>query len=94
MRFEILCSFLTVVQQGSISAAARKLHIAQPALCKQMQQLEEELSDTLLIRESRKIILTESGKTLCKRTELLKQLKNSLRSEMTELSHSLNYAHR
>lgn len=84
MHFEILYHFLTVAQQGSISAAARKLHIAQPALSKQMQQLEEELGCTLLIRGSRKIILTEAGKALCERTEHLKQFENSLRSEMLE----------
>ena len=67
MHFEILYHFLTVAQQGSISAAARKLHIAQPALSKQMQQLEEALGCTLLIRGSRRIRLTEAGKALCSR---------------------------
>ena len=84
MHFEILYPFLTVAQQGSISAAARKLHIAQPALSKQMQQLEEALGCTLLIRGSRRIRLTEAGKALCSRTEHLKQFENSLRSEMKE----------
>ena len=84
MHFEILYHFLTVAQQGSISAAARKLHIAQPALSKQMQQLEEALGCTLLIRGSRRLRLTEAGKALCSRTEHLKQFENSLRSEMKE----------
>lgn len=54
MNSETLYQFLEVAQEGSISAASRKLMIAQPALSKRMQALERELGCTLFIRGSRR----------------------------------------
>ena len=39
--------FITIVNEGSISAAAKSLHISQPPLSTQMKLLEEELGVTL-----------------------------------------------
>lgn len=82
MNFESLYRFLTVAQQGSISAAARKLMLAQPALSKQMRQLEEELGCTLFIRGSRTVQLTDAGRALCERAESLREFEDSVRLQM------------
>ncbi|MFM2476001.1 LysR family transcriptional regulator [Celerinatantimonas sp. MCCC 1A17872] len=53
--------FCTVVEHGSISKAAKVLHMAQPPLSKRIMELEEELGVTLFNRTARKIELTENG---------------------------------
>src|SRR6185503_21368841 len=55
--------FTTVAAEGSFSRAAEKLHIAQPPLSRQIQQLEEELGVRLLDR-GRPITMTEAGRYL------------------------------
>ena len=69
MHSEDLYYFLTVAAEGSVSAASRRLHIAQPALSKRMQALERELGCVLFIRGSRRISLTEAGEALRGRAE-------------------------
>lgn len=59
-----LSYFLVIAERGSISAAARELHVAQPALTRQMQTLEYEIGAELFLRDVRGITLTEAGKQL------------------------------
>ncbi len=51
MRYEALLAFFTIVQEGSFSAAARKLFLSQPAVSAAIKQLELELGLPLLIRK-------------------------------------------
>ncbi len=69
MDLKALRYFLTVVREGTITAAARCLHITQPALSRQLQELEEELGQKLFIRSTRTISLTQEGMFLRKRSE-------------------------
>lgn len=70
--------FLTIAQEGSISAAARKLYMSQPPLSAQMKILEEELGCSLFVRGSKNISLTEEGKILYQRAEsILNQIKST-----------------
>jgi LysR family nitrogen assimilation transcriptional regulator len=56
--------FNQVAECGSFSAAAGLLHIAQPALSRQIQALERELAVTLFHRTGRGILLTAAGRAL------------------------------
>ena len=56
--------FVTVAQLGSFSAAARRLHIAQPALSRQVKALEAMLGVALLVRDARGVSLTHEGEEL------------------------------
>jgi LysR family nitrogen assimilation transcriptional regulator len=56
--------FVTVAQLGSFSAAARSLHVAQPALSRHVKSLEDALGVTLLVREARGVTLTRDGEEL------------------------------
>lgn len=69
MDVRILKYFLAIASEGSISKAATILHLTQPTLSRQLKELEEELKTTLVIRGSRAITLTESGRLLKKRAE-------------------------
>ena len=62
MNFKQLEYFVAVADAGSISSAARSLHISQPPLSTQMHLLEEELGQSLFERGSRSIKLTDAGR--------------------------------
>lgn len=65
--------FVSTVEAGSVTTAARNLFISQPALSKQITQLESELNCELFLRKTTGIELTEAGKHLyLKGIELLK----------------------
>jgi LysR family transcriptional regulator, benzoate and cis,cis-muconate-responsive activator of ben and cat genes len=53
--------FVTVAREGNIGRAATRLHISQPPLTRQIQQLEQELGATLLTRSGKGVELTEAG---------------------------------
>jgi DNA-binding transcriptional LysR family regulator len=54
--------FVAVARERNFTRAAEKLHIAQPPLSRQMQQLEEELGLVLIERGSRPLRLSEAGR--------------------------------
>lgn len=58
MEIRVLRYFIEIVREGNISAAAQRLHISQPALSRQIMDLETELGTTLFERGYRQIKLT------------------------------------
>ena len=53
--------FKTIVEEGTITQAARVLHISQPPLSMQLKAIEEELDTILIERGHRHITLTPAG---------------------------------
>lgn len=75
MELRQLRYFVAIVDHGSLSRAARVLHVAQPALTQQLQQLEEELGAQLLHRSAQGVISTDAGKTFYEHAQaILKQV--------------------
>lgn len=64
MDIRTLQYFVTIVESGNFSSAAKKLHMTQPPLSRQIQNLESELGVMLMERGPRNIILTDAGKKL------------------------------
>ncbi|WP_039835366.1 LysR family transcriptional regulator, partial [Paenibacillus sonchi] len=64
MNFHQLHIFYTVSERGSFSAAAQTLHMTQPAVTMQVQALEDYFGAKLFDRSSKKIMLSEAGRTL------------------------------
>ncbi|MCL6472291.1 MAG: LysR family transcriptional regulator [Firmicutes bacterium] len=62
MNINQLKAFVSIVEKGTFSAAARGLGISQPAVSLQIQALEEFLGVDLLDRRTKKVQLTEAGK--------------------------------
>lgn len=82
--------FLAIAKEKQITAAAKKLHIAQPPLSTQLRLLEEELGTSLLERGSRNITLTDAGKILFTRANEIINLVESTKKEIDDLNHGLN----
>jgi DNA-binding transcriptional LysR family regulator len=57
-----LATVCTVVQEGGFSAAARRLHLSQPAVSQQVRAVEEALGCRLIERGRRPLALTEAGR--------------------------------
>lgn len=64
MDLQSLSAFLAIAEHGSISAAARKLHLSQPAISKRLAGLESRLGHRLFDRIGRRVQLTEAGAQL------------------------------
>ncbi len=72
--------FSTVVEEGQITRAAKKLHMAQPPLSQQLKMLEEELGLRLFERNGRNLEVTEEGKILYKRAkEIINKMEETIK---------------
>ncbi|MFT8776851.1 MAG: LysR family transcriptional regulator [Gluconacetobacter liquefaciens] len=60
-RLQAMAAFVRVVETGSFTAAARRLHLGQPAVSKAVAQLERQLGVQLLLRSSHGLAPTGAG---------------------------------
>ena len=84
MNTKVLKTFLTICRVGSITKAAQLLYISQPALSRQIQDLEEELGCKLFDRSKRQLALTESGFLLQQRAQEILNLDERTKKELRE----------
>ena len=74
MELRVLNYFLAIAREENITKASQTLHVSQPALSRQMMQLEEELGVKLFTRSNHNIVLTEDGLLLKRRAQELLSL--------------------
>ena len=75
MEIRVLRYFLEIARQGSMTAAAEVLHISQPALSRQMKELEEELGKKLLEEQSgQPLVFTVASLTVDRGREEVQKL--------------------
>ena len=60
-RLEAMAMFLTAIEKGSLSAAAREMRVPVPTLSRKVADLELLLKTKLLTRTTRQLILTDAG---------------------------------
>lgn len=77
--------FLTVAEQGGFTAAAERLHIAQPAVSMAIRKLEQQLDLPLFDRQERRIRLTDEGEVLLRHARIILQAFDDAEREMREL---------
>ena len=82
INFELYRIFVAVSNEKNITKAAKKLNISQPAITKQIKNLESQLSITLFERKSKGLELTPEGK------ELLKKVKSPI-EELNKVNEDL-----
>ncbi|HJR72142.1 MAG TPA: LysR family transcriptional regulator [Luteimonas sp.] len=68
METQFLNTFVTVVDQGSMAAAARVLNITPAAVAQQIRTLEREIGATLIARVGRTVSVTEEGSRILQRS--------------------------
>lgn len=74
MEIRVLRYFIAVAKEQNISAAAKSLHLSQPTLSRQLNELEEQLGTVLFTRGNRQITLTEEGMYLLKKAKEIVEL--------------------
>jgi DNA-binding transcriptional LysR family regulator len=67
----LLRYFVTVAEEGTLTRAAERLFVSQPALTKQIKQLETQLGVRLFTRSRTGMTLTEPGRTLAEQVPAL-----------------------
>ena len=83
MELRVLRNFLMVAREGTLTRAAERLFLSQPALSKQLRELEEELGCTLFVRGARHLTLTPEGHLLRTRAEEILALAERARTELS-----------
>lgn len=81
--------FYTIAEQGQITKAAKKLHMAQPPLSQQLKHLEEELGVILFERNGRSMELTQAGEVLFNKAERILLEVEEIETEVKETSEGL-----
>lgn len=81
--------FVAIAEEGQITAAAKRLHMAQPPLSQQLKLLEIELGVKLVERGSRHIQLTDAGEILRTRAEQILELSDSTINEIDDFKKGL-----
>lgn len=87
MEIRVLRYFLEIAREGNMTRAAKRLHITQPTLSKQIKELEQELGKKLFTRGSgsTSLRLTDEGMLLRKRTEDLIAMADKIEKEFQAL---------
>lgn len=85
MTIRRLYIFKTVCEEGSVTGAAKKLYMTQPAVSHVIHELEEELGTVLFDRISKKVFLNQTGKLLLKKTVRILELYEDLEKGVYDL---------
>lgn len=87
MDIKTLRYFVEVVRQQSFTRAAQNLYVTQPTISKMLRNLEEELNCTLLIRDGRRLLLTDTGRVVYDRGIAILAEFRQLEAELNDIHH-------
>jgi DNA-binding transcriptional LysR family regulator len=91
----LLSTFLEVIETGRISAAAKSLHLSQPAVTAQVRRLEESLGAALFIRSAQGVTPTDAGRRLVRYARSVRDVIDQATADLAaepELAGSLTVA--
>ena len=86
MDIRTLRYFVEVVRQQSFTRAAEKLFVTQPTISKMLKNLEDELNCILLIRDGRRLLLTDTGRVVFERGLALLAEFRQLEAELSDIN--------
>lgn len=84
-----LVYIITIAQEKSIQAAAKKLYISQPALSKTLTKLERRLNTKLFTRKPSGVTLTASGEKYYNTAKKISKIYNDMKIELNDLDEQL-----
>ena len=87
MELRHLRYFVGVAETENVSRAAAKLHVSQPALSKQIRNLEEEIGFALFERTAKSVRLTRAGRTFLEHARTLLQRADQAIEEARAVAH-------
>lgn len=90
MNLDYLKSFFVIVESNSISKAAKKLHLTQPGLSMQLQNLENEIGAKLLNRSNKGVELTEEGRIVYDQARTILSIEQNIRKDIKEIKNKQN----
>ena len=82
MNLAYYANYVTIVEEGSLTSAARKLRVAQPALSNQIKALENAYGARLFYRGARRLELTDAGKILYEKAKWMLEVETEARNEI------------
>jgi len=83
-KLEGVASFVAVAESGSITEAARRLHLSKSVVSERLAEMEQVLGARLLHRTTRRVSLTEDGAAFLERaTRILREVEDAA-AEMAE----------
>ncbi len=82
MNLQYYFNYVTIVEEGSLTAASKKLHIAQPALSNQIKAMEEKYGTRLFFRGARRLELTDAGMILYQRAKRMCEIEQAAKNEI------------
>jgi DNA-binding transcriptional LysR family regulator len=77
--------FIETARLSSFTQAAERLHVTQSTISKMVRQLEEELKAPLLLRDGRKLVLTDTGRIVFERGEAMLAMQRQLMLEVRDV---------
>ncbi|MBP2057745.1 DNA-binding transcriptional LysR family regulator [Lactobacillus colini] len=90
MDTRVLKYFIAVAKLGNVTKAAEQLHITQPTLSRQINELEKEIGVDLFDRVNHRLVLTKSGALFQQRAQtildFILQTKSKLQNQDNDLS--------
>lgn len=84
MELRTLRYFLALAQEGTISNAAKALHVTQPTLSRQLSDLEKSFGKQLFERGAKRIVLTDEGARLREYAESIVALADKAEAELSQ----------
>ena len=76
--------FTAIVEEGTLTGAAKRLNMTQPPLTAQLKLLEEELKCPLFTRDGKRLHLTEAGHHFYERAQRILGMCDAVVTEMTD----------
>ena len=81
--------FVAIAEAGSITAAAKKLHLSQPPLSMQLKLLEEEMGTLLIERGPRSVTLTDAGRLLYRHAKQILTMADNALHDLADFNQGL-----
>lgn len=88
MTFQTLDYIIAIAEERSISRAADRLLISQPALSRQLKRLEDQLDAKLFVREHNEMRLTDAGKIYVNGARSIQNIHEHALEDIHKLSQS------
>lgn len=90
MNFKHIHYVLTVLREGSITSASKKLFVSQPALSQAIKQIEQDLGAPIFDRSCEPIALTYAGRRYVDAAQRVLDIDNALRADIAQANKEIH----